>query len=121
MQNVDDRATRKGAARPRQRLGRWVWVVLVFAAGCADARAQLTTCSTFFGKYHASTNCYTTPTRQRPRTYLSPDGVLHYWSRPLRTYCFRNAYNLERCIDRLDVDKLMCGEIDEQLYCRPFP
>jgi len=113
-----DRSQRRRKAPAGAGLG---LALALLSAGALDAQAQMTTCSTFMGKYHASTNCYTTPTRKRPSTYLSPEGVLHYWSRPMRTYCFRNQYNLERCIDRLDTEKLMCGDIDGDLYCRPFP
>lgn len=95
---------------------------LAIAALTAESEAQSTHCSTFaVGKHFASTSCYTTPVKRRPDTFLSPQGVFHYWSKQNRTYCYSNEYGNERCIDSIDRDRLMCAEMEGALYCRPFP
>lgn len=94
--------------------------ILLIIAGSAVA-TDITVCNSMnYGSKNqfGTATCVTRPVKTRPAQYLSPDGVLHYWSRQNETYCYTNPYGKERCIDKLDAKNLTCGEVEGVIYCQ---
>ena len=88
-------------------------LVAVAALQETAAARDVTVCSGGYG----SAACVTRSIKERPARMVH-EGVLHYWNPSMRTYCFKNQYGNERCMDKLDVPKLTCGEADGVAYCQ---
>ena len=95
-------------------IGAVLWSIVSTASSAND----FTNCNTIkYGpnQMFSNTSCTTTTKKTRPKSFLSPQGVVHYKSGS--TYCYKNDYGKERCLDPLDAKGLQCQEADGQVIC----
>lgn len=80
------------------------------------APADVAVCNSFGWRHGANTTCVSRPSKVRPATIIRK-GEPYYWNTGVETYCFRNRYGNERCMDKLDLPQMRCLTQDGVTYC----